>query len=734
MAVYGVTVSQMNRAIQIAFAGASTGLVYENDKRFELTLRLASDDRSKIENIKNLLISTGTGASIPLRELADIEEKIGPSEIQHEDLKRKSNIGFNVRGRDLESIVNDLIVKVEANVTIPKGYEVEYGGEFENFRRAKGRLGIVVPIALFIIFCLLFASFGNVRDSLLIYTVVPLSAVGGVFSLLLRDMNFSISAGVGFIALFGVAVLNGILLVEHFNQLGTLGMRNPEERVIKGLRERFRPILMTSAVAALGFMPMALSTSVGAEVQKPLATVVIGGLLTTTILTLIVLPVLYCIFNREKEQEDDDEQDIESLLHNEKMSKNINTTSTSIQIGVVLLLLTASSLFAQTKPDMRLSLQSAVSLAMEKNPQMRLADQKIQQQVLLKPAAFNLDNPELIFEAPTGTQMRPGIMQSFQFPSVYVAQADAQEKRVGLAEADKQISMNNLAYRVKFAYTNLQFVLEKVALLRRQDSVYKDIIRVNDVRFRVGQITNLERINGESQYKKILYNLRQTEVELRNAKLQFGLLLGNAADTTLLPNVKLTKLPELPMPARIDTTGFSSNPILAFNAQLESLNKSLVKVEKRKRLPNLFIGFLNQGSTDPSNESYAPFQNRLRYGITIPIWLWTQNAFVRATAKEVEISQTQTRINTLQLNTDYTNALSLYRQADENLNYFENVGLREASEILRDARESYRLGSITYYAYLQNLDLAFQIESNYLETLKNYNQSIIYIQYLKGER
>jgi cobalt-zinc-cadmium resistance protein CzcA len=228
--------------------------------------------------------------------------------------------------------------------------------------------------------------------------------------------------------------------------------------------------------------------------------------------------------------------------------------------------------------------------------------------------------------------------------------------------------------------------------------------------------------------------LRQAEVELRNTKLQFSLLLGNAADTTQIPSEKLLKLAKLPTTYSIDTTAFASNPILTFNYQVESLNKSLVKVEKRKRLPNLFVGFLNQGSTNPSDASYAPVQNRLRYGISIPLWLWSQNAFVRASSKELEISQTQTRINTLQLNTEYTNALSLYRQADENLNYFENVGIREANEILRDARESYRLGSITYYAYLQNLELSFQIEGNYLETLKNYNQSIIYIQYLKGER
>jgi len=299
LAVHGIPVEQINRTVQMAFGGATAGVVYEQDKKFDLTFRLTGADRVRPENIENLLVQDANNNPIPLRDLAHITENVGPSEIMHKDLKRVVNIGFNVRERDLESVVNDVIRDVSKTVTMPKGYEITYGGEFENFSRAKGRLAIVVPISLLIIFGLLYLSFGNFRDSLLIYAVVPLSAVGGVFSLLLRDMNFSISAGVGFIALFGVAVLNGILLVSHFNELGRQGVDDPDERVLRGLEERLRPVLMTSFVAALGFLPMALSTSMGAEVQKPLATVVIGGLLTATALTLIVLPVLYALFARK---------------------------------------------------------------------------------------------------------------------------------------------------------------------------------------------------------------------------------------------------------------------------------------------------------------------------------------------------------------------------------------------------------------------------------------------------
>ncbi|UHG92345.1 efflux RND transporter permease subunit [Spirosoma oryzicola] len=310
LAVHGIKVEQINRAIQMAFGGATAGVVYEGDKRFDLTFRLAGADRVRPEAIENLLVNDQNNNPIPLRELAEISENVGPSEITHVDMKRVVNIGFNVRERDLESVVNDVMKAVGQRVKLPDDYSITYGGEFENFSRAKDRLALVLPVSLLVIFGLLYLTFGNFRDSLLIYAVVPLSAVGGIFSLLLRSMNFSISAGVGFIALFGVAVLNGILLVSHFNALADEGVTDPNERVLRGLQERLRPVLMTSFVAALGFMPMALSTSVGAEVQKPLATVVIGGLLTATVLTLIVLPVLYALFSPKTQQPKETEKEV----------------------------------------------------------------------------------------------------------------------------------------------------------------------------------------------------------------------------------------------------------------------------------------------------------------------------------------------------------------------------------------------------------------------------------------
>ncbi|MGC3943197.1 MAG: CusA/CzcA family heavy metal efflux RND transporter [Chryseolinea sp.] len=294
----GLDIESINQVINTAFAGQVAGVVYEGEKRFELAVRLASQSRKSIEDVRNIFISTSTGNQIPLKQLADIDFKVGPNQIQREDAKRRIIVGFNVRSRDVASVVKELQQKVGAQVKLPPGYYTTYGGQFENLQKAQARLLIAVPAALFLILVLLYITFASFKQTLLIFLAIPMAAVGGVLALVMRSMPFSISAGVGFIALFGVAVLNGIVLIAEFNRLRKGGLTDLYEIVRKGTEVRLRPVLMTAAVASLGFMPMALATSAGAEVQKPLATVVIGGLVSSTILTLIVLPCLYIYFER----------------------------------------------------------------------------------------------------------------------------------------------------------------------------------------------------------------------------------------------------------------------------------------------------------------------------------------------------------------------------------------------------------------------------------------------------
>jgi cobalt-zinc-cadmium resistance protein CzcA len=288
LALYGLNIG----------AGESAGLVYEGEKRFDLVVRLAQDSRNDISSLKSLYVTLPSGNQIPLEQVADIKYEDGPMQISREDGKRRIVVGFNVRGKDIQGVVEQIQAKLDSRLKLPDGYYVTYGGQFENLQAANQRLLIAVPIALGLIFILLYFTFKSIKQSLLIFTAIPLSAIGGIFALWLRGMPFSISAGVGFIALFGVAVLNGIVLIAYFNQLKHEGMENIYDRIKEGTKVRLRPVILTAAVASLGFLPMALSTTAGAEVQKPLATVVIGGLITATLLTLIVLPILYFYFER----------------------------------------------------------------------------------------------------------------------------------------------------------------------------------------------------------------------------------------------------------------------------------------------------------------------------------------------------------------------------------------------------------------------------------------------------
>lgn len=302
IARYGINVEDVNDLVETVIAGKEAGQVYEGEQRFNLVVRLQEDASRDVETIRNLLVSAPTGARVPLSQLADIRIVEGPAQISREDTRRRIGVELNVRGRDIAGFVRDAQQAIEREIKVPTGYYITWGGQFENLQRATSRLLIVVPLALFLIFVLLFTTFNSVRQAALIYTSIPLAIVGGVLALFIVGLPFSISAGVGFIALFGVAVLDGVVMVSYINRLRDEGLS-----VIRAVREgaeaRLRPILMTALVATLGFVPMAIATGAGAEVQRPLATVVIGGLIVSTVLKLLVLPMLYSWLERDVEGE-----------------------------------------------------------------------------------------------------------------------------------------------------------------------------------------------------------------------------------------------------------------------------------------------------------------------------------------------------------------------------------------------------------------------------------------------
>jgi len=296
IAQYGLNMETLNTYLSMAFGGESSGSVFEGERRFDLVVRLQKQNRMDIDNIKNLMIPLPNGSQIPMLQLADIRFSEGPAKISRENTHRRVVVSVNVRNRDLQSVVEDIQTKIDGHISLKPGNYIVYGGQFENLQNASRRLMFAVPLALLLIFIFLHFAFKSLKDAILIFTAVPLSTVGGVLFLWIRGMPFSVSAGIGFIALFGIAVLNGIVLIEHLKDLQEKGGMDMRELILQGTKDRLRPVILTAAAAAMGFLPMAISTGAGAEVQRPLATVVIGGLITSTMLTMIALPLLFELF------------------------------------------------------------------------------------------------------------------------------------------------------------------------------------------------------------------------------------------------------------------------------------------------------------------------------------------------------------------------------------------------------------------------------------------------------
>ncbi|MGM0390657.1 MAG: CusA/CzcA family heavy metal efflux RND transporter, partial [Bacteroidota bacterium] len=436
IAKYGLNIEDLNNVITTGFAGKTAGIVFEGEKQFDLVVRFDENHRKDIDNIETASVLLPNGSKLPLSEFATISYSKGPAKISRDDTKRRIVVGVNVRNRDLESVVKDVQTIIERDIELPTGYSITYGGQFQNLRSAKARLAIAVPIALILIFILLYFAFNSVKEALIIYSAIPMAAVGGVLLLYIRGMPFSISAGVGFIALFGIAVLNGIVLIDHFKELKAQGIHDINKRIIMGTRDRLRPVLLTAAAAALGFLPMAISTSAGAEVQRPLATVVVGGLISATALTLIVLPVLYAIFDRKG--------------HHPKLKPGKASFLLIFLIGIPFL---GNS---QEKP---LSVEQAIQISLENNKGLRASAARVQQNEQLIGTAFNIDKTQVYYqydESNRAENNQPlkvwGLSQSLQFPTIYGAQRKVQKGKAALSQQQFALDSRFITREVSKAY------------------------------------------------------------------------------------------------------------------------------------------------------------------------------------------------------------------------------------------------------------------------------------------
>ncbi|MBK1894390.1 CusA/CzcA family heavy metal efflux RND transporter [Chryseobacterium paridis] len=713
IANYGLNIEDVNNALSTAFAGKSTGQVFENERRFDLVVRLDSLNRTNIDDVNNLMITTNTGAQIPLSQVANVSYKLGPAQISREQGKRRIVIGFNVKGRDVESVVKDIQVKLEKQIKLPAGYYFTYGGQFENLQEASQRLTIAVPISLFLIFMLLYFTFNSFKQAALIFTAIPMSAIGGIFALLLRGMPFSISAGIGFIALFGVAVLNGIVLIGTFNELEKEGETNILKRVMEGTKTRLRPVLMTATVASLGFLPMAISTGAGAEVQKPLATVVIGGLITATFLTLFVLPMLYIIFNTK--------------IPLRKIK--VKPLATIIIFGFLML---GQTLNAQSKT---LSIEQAVSTAVDNNLSLKSKDLSIQSAEALKPTATEL--PKLAFDAQLGQYNSPrfdqsfAISQSIPFPTIFKARKELIAETIKSKQIDKEISINELVKQVRSYYYQIEYLQYNKSQLANLDSLYQDFIRIATVRYKAGDIKKIEISTAETQKGEISLLLNQNQVYLNNAYKNLKTLLNVSEDFEIPFNDKYEPLKAENI---LDTKVLDNNPtIKAFYQEMEIAERNK-NVEKSQGLPEFSVGYTNQSLMGlyPKNGQEVFYNSGNRFssvtlGIAIPLTFGATKARIKSLEYQKQVAETNARYQKNQLATQLENAITQYQQDTQQYSYYIGQAIPNANKIVKAAQLGYKTGEITYVEYLFALQTATNIQLKYLESIQQVNQSVVTI-------
>lgn len=714
IAQYGLNIEDINSVVNTAFAGQSSGQVFEDEKRFDLVVRLAGEQRQNLEDVQNLLIPTSQVTQIPLYQVADVSIQESINQIQRDDAKRRIIVGFNVRGKDVQTIVKDLQDKIGKQIKMPSGYYVTYGGSFENLIAAKKRLGIVVPLSLFLIFLLLYFAFGSIKQGLLIYSAIPLSAIGGILFLAARGMPFSISAGVGFIALFGVAVLNGIVLIAEFNRIKLSGETDTKEIVLKGTKIRLRPVLMTAFVASLGFLPMAISNGSGAEVQRPLATVVIGGLLIATFLTLFVLPVLYILFEKG---------------FSFKRKKKIPITAT-----IIFLMFIANS--QQAFAQQPVSINAAIDTALKNN--LTVKNEKLNAEYQQKLKATYLDIPQTNFTGEYGQinslykDTKFGVSQSISFPKVYKRQKLLLIENYKSSVLSIAVKEAELKRQVSEVFYMLVYLQQKQNILLKNDSVFASFLEKATLRFNLGESNILEKTTAETQRGQIAIQLNQLKNDAEILQLQFQLLLNTL--TVFIPSDEIVKMNYM-----TSSDGFSSDghPEIKVLQQQKQISLANTKLEQSKLLPDLNLGLYNQSikGTGADNVLYDRVKrfHSIQVGVGVPLFCSSQKAKISASKTLEQISENNYQMRFQTLETEYQTTFKQYQTQLQTVKYFEEDGLPNANTITETANLQFINGDINYLEWTMLINNAVSIQSDYVDAVKNLNQSIIQLNYLKNK-
>ena len=702
IARYGIYIEELNTIIRTAYAGEAAGVVFENERRFDLVLRL-DNDKVKDLNLDRLFVRTSENIQLPVSEVASISLVNGPLQINRDATKRRIVIGVNVRNADIQQVVSKIQSVLDTHIKLKPGYYFEYGGQFENLQNAIRTLLVVIPVALMLILLLLFFAFRSIIYSLVVFSTIPLSLIGGVVALWLRGLPFSISAGVGFIALFGVAVLNGILMINHFNDLRKKqNYTMCTSRIIAlGCPHLLRPVFLTGLVASLGFVPMAIAQSAGAEVQRPLATVVIGGLIVSTLLTLIIIPVFYKLVNK--------------LLHGWKRVRCIKSNAKVILW--MLLMLPALNTYAD-EPVRTVSLDEAISLAFQHHPRLKAATASVDRNKAARGEVwdggstsfsyswgqlngnYRKDN-ELAIEQSLGSLLTPFYRNAL---------VRTQVTKSGLY---RDMVKKEITAEVKRAWAYYQYAYHICELYKEQKALAEQLNRTGELRYQQGDINLLERNTIKTMAADLHTRQMKAEEELKLASKRFiwACYAGEAIvpeDTTLNVFVVERQLSVVP-----------SSVHLNYFANQVKEKKDIWHIEQSKFFPEFSIGYVRQKISPMCGlDSWM-------VGVSFPILFFPQHSRSKQAKLDWKIAEWEAEQNRTELNNKVEELQSLVLQNKKTLDYFTLAALKEAHALGQSALAQFRESEIDIVSFVQTLETARDIRQRYIEAVYAYNISAL---------
>ncbi|MDD4591297.1 MAG: CusA/CzcA family heavy metal efflux RND transporter [Prevotella sp.] len=696
IAQYGLNIEKLNQYVSAAFSGSKAGVIFEGEKRFDMVIRLTQQERKSIEDLQNLYVDMPNGQLIPLKEVADISYQPGPMQISRDQASRRIYVGVNVRGRDVQSLVEEIQKKLDKELKLPAGYRITYGGEFQNLQDAKARLMIVMPIAMLLIFILLYFALKSVKQALMIYMAVPLATIGGIFSLVIRGMPFSISAGVGFIVLFGVAVLNGLVLINRFNSLKEKGMTDVTERIKIGTRERLRPILLTATAAMLGFLPMAVSGSAGAEVQRPLATVVIGGLFSATLLTLLVIPLLYAL--------------------EERIGKHGAHGKVLTMVTVVMMLLLPHTLKAQQS----ISLNKAVQMAIDTYPSIEAARLDVRAQKEMKRSAWDIGATEIA----TGTEEKGknndaittliSVRQNLDILGIG-ARSKFYGKQVDVSRAQVKVEEREIRREVSIDYGMAYVAHQRRLVYDQLDSIYRDFEKAAKLRYETEATSKLEYISAQNQARQINLTMLQVIRDEQIALINLNRWLGDK--TSYTTDSSVTELPTDVVPSS------TIHPIMQLADEKIKLADSKYKMEISEFFPKFFVEYGKQkiGSTT----GYYSYQ----VGLSLPLFFGAQSGRTKAAKTERYIAEQNYNSRQRELVSQRDAITDQYEKWKSSLKYYSETALPLAKEQQQAAIQYYHKGATDYLGFIQNMKDATQIQLDYWNCYSEYLNTKFNLEY-----